>query len=164
MSASPGPRPSPESTVVALDADAAGEVLTLRRAAFLAAGADHDDYTIPPLIEPLAAVHAELADPATLALGVREGGRLLASVSLRRVGEDVELSRFAVVPDRQGEGLGGRLLRAAESAFPDARTIRLATGEFSTANLAMYARAGYVETHRISVGRYHLVHLAKPLR
>ena len=84
MSASPGPRPSPDSTVVALDADAAGEVLTLRRAAFLAAGADHDDYTIPPLTEPLAAVHAELADPATLALGVREGGRLLASVSLRR--------------------------------------------------------------------------------
>ncbi len=151
--------------VLDLDADAAGEVLTLRRAAFLAAGAEHDDYAIPPLVEPLDAVRAELTDPASRTLGVREGGRLLASVTLRPLGGGaVELIRFAVVPDRQGEGLGSHLLRAAEAAFPAARAIRLATGEHSIATLTLYERNGYVRTGRTPVGGYDLIHLAKTLR
>jgi GNAT superfamily N-acetyltransferase len=43
------------------------------------------------------------------------------------------------------------------------REIRLFTGAGSAANLRLYTRHGYRETHREPVGTLELVHLAKPL-
>jgi GNAT superfamily N-acetyltransferase len=145
--------------------DDAGELLTLQRAAYVSEALRHDDLRLPPLLETLAELRAELADPAVIVLGVRDGGRLVAAVRLRALGEGrVALGRLTVAPDRQGAGLGTALLRAAEEAWPGTVAVELFTGELSEPNLRLYRREGYVETHRTPVGRYALVHLTKTVR
>ncbi|GLY64378.1 GCN5 family acetyltransferase [Amycolatopsis taiwanensis] len=141
----------------------AGEVLTLQRAAYVTEALSHNDLALPALTQTLDELRAELADPSCVTWGVRESGRLVASVRVRRVDAVVaEIRRLAVVPDRQGNGLGSALLATAEQRLPsEITTVRLFTGEHSEANLRLYSRLGYRETHRTSNGAYQLVHLAK---
>jgi GNAT superfamily N-acetyltransferase len=76
------------------------------------------------------------------------------------------LDNIAVRPDAQGRGYGRTLLAFAEQAARDAGydVIRLYTNEAMTENIAMYARIGYVETHRIEEKGFRRVYMAKPLR
>lgn len=108
-------------------------------------------------------LRAELADSRTTAWGIRERGRLVASIRVRLADPaTAEIGRLMVAPDRQGNGLGTALLLATEGLLPDEVTvIRLFTGEHSHANLRLYQRLGYRETGRTSAGSYDLVHLAK---
>jgi GNAT superfamily N-acetyltransferase len=143
----------------------AGEVLTLQRAAYVTEAQLHDDLSLPALHQSPADLATELADPAVLALGVRDGGgRLLAAVRARVDGAVAHVGRLSVVPDRQGQGLGSGLLTELEDALPAAvAELRLFTGERSAANLRLYARLGYRETGRTPTpAGYALVHLAKP--
>jgi ribosomal protein S18 acetylase RimI-like enzyme len=143
----------------------AGEVLTVQRAAYVTEAQLHDDLALPALRQSVEELTAELADPAVLALGVRDdGGRLLAAVRARVDGTVAHVGRLSVVPDRQGQGLGSGLLTELEDALPAAVTeLRLFTGERSAANLRLYARLGYRETGRTPTpAGYALVHLAKP--
>lgn len=155
-------------TFVWLGVDDAGEVLTLQRAAYVTEARDHDDLDLPPLRQSLADLEAELADPQVLAAGWRNGtGRLLAAVRVRIAAGDpvvAHVSRLAVVPDWQGRRLGSRLLAEIETHLPaEASQLRLFTGEYSHANLRLYARHGYLESHREPTGAgYALVHLHKP--
>lgn len=138
----------------------AGEVLTLQRASYVTQAQLHDDVRLPPLTQTLAEVHAELTDPGVTALGIRERGRLVAAVRLRDVGAGrLALGRLIVAPDRQGSGLGTRLLREAETAVPGTTVIDLFTGHRSEANLRLYRREGYLETGRGD----GLVHLSKAI-
>jgi ribosomal protein S18 acetylase RimI-like enzyme len=140
----------------------AGEILTLQRAAYVTEAQAHDDLGMPPLTQTLDQLRGELADPACVAWGVRENGRLVASVRVRLGDVVAEIGRLVVAPDQQGNGLGTALLRASEAALPDGiPTVRLFTGERSLANLRLYTRLGYEETERTPAGNYQLVHLAK---
>lgn len=141
----------------------AGEILTLQRAAYLSEARLHGDYSIPALTQTLAELEAELADASVIALGIRSGGRLVASVRLRVRGTTAELGRLTVVPDLQGRGLGTRLLAAVDGALPaQVERIELFTGEKSTANIRLYERMGYVEDRRASAGAYDMVFLSRP--
>jgi GNAT superfamily N-acetyltransferase len=143
----------------------AGELLTLQRAAYVTEAQLHGDVRLPPLTQTLPELRAELADPAVVALGVRQAGRLVAAVRVRTLGDGlVALGRLAVAPDRQGHGLGSLLLSASETAVPGTRRIELFTGELSAANLRLYRRFGYVETHRTRAGTHDLVFLVKDLQ
>lgn len=153
------------ATPVWLRVEDAGELLTLQRAAYVTEAQLHDDVRLPPLTQTLDELRIELTDPTVTALGVRERGRLIASVRLRDLGNGrVMLGRLTVAPDRQGEGLGTVLLRASETAVPGTRAIELFTGELSEANLRLYRREGYVETHRTPAGSHQVVHLTRTLR
>ena len=151
--------------ITVLHAEDAGELLTLQRAAYVTEAQAHDDPNLPPLLETLAEVRADLRSDATTVLGIRDGGRLVATVRLRHdpaAPETAEIARLAVAPDRQGEGLGTRLLVAAEQhARPGVTTLALFTGEHSHGNLRLYERYGYVETHRTPAGTHQLVHMRK---
>src|SRR5258707_4551831 len=66
------------------------------------------------------------------------------------------LDNIAVRPDRQGQGLGRRLIAFAEE---QARRlghseVRLYTHEKMTENIALYTRLGFVETGRGQPSRY----------
>lgn len=151
-----------------LGVDDAGEVLTVQRAAYVTEAQAHDDVGLPPLQQTLPELAAELADPAVLALGWRDtNGRLVAAARAHVSGANpdiAKISRLTVAPDRQGQGLGTRLLAAIEAELPaDVTELRLFTGERSEGNLRLYASAGYTETGREPTGAgYSLVHLSKP--
>ncbi len=104
-----------------------------------------------------ARLHPALAGPAA-AWGLRRGPRLVAAVRLRDLGHgSVDLGRLMVAPDLQGQGLGSRLLLRSEALVPaGTREIHLFTGERSEANLRLYRRHGYVETHRTPAGGHDL--------
>lgn len=146
-----------------LGVEDAGEILTLQRAAYVPEAQAHADLAMPPLTQTLDQLRAELAGPLTTAWGIREHGRLVASVRVRLTDPDTaEIGRLVVAPDRQGNGLGTALLLAAEARLPrEVMVFRLFTGEHSHANLRLYQRLGYRETGRTPVGSYHLVYLAK---
>lgn len=150
-------------TIIELGLQDAGEILTLQRAAYITEAAAHQDFSLPPLTQTLAELQEELSDPAITALGIREHGRLIGAVRLRRRAEVIELGRLIVAPDRQGQGLGTRLLHHAEAVFPHAREIRLFTGEHSAANIRLYKRLGYRENGSTLAGTYRLLHFVKPL-
>jgi len=61
------------------------------------------------------------------------------------------IDNIAVDPARQGQGLGRRLLdhAAREARRRHLPAVELYTNAAMTENLAMYARMGFVETHRV---------------
>jgi ribosomal protein S18 acetylase RimI-like enzyme len=75
------------------------------------------------------------------------------------------LDNVAVRPDRQGQGIGRRLIAFAES---EARRLgyselRLYTHETMTGNIALYTRLGFRETGRGREAGYDRVFMAKRL-
>jgi ribosomal protein S18 acetylase RimI-like enzyme len=141
---------------------AAGELLTLQRAAYVTEAQLYDDVRLPALVQTVDELADELAQSACLA--ALTGSRLVGAVRTRERDGVLHVGRLAVVPDLQGRGIGTRLLRAAEqsTALPRAT---LVTGARSDANLRLYRRSGYVETarHQVRPG-LELVHLAEELR
>ena len=156
--------PTPALPIIVLGGEDAGEILTLQRAAYVTEAQAHADPGLPPLLQTL----AELASADVTALGIRDRGRLVATVRLRHDPADArsaEVARLAVAPDRQGEGLGTRLLVEIERhARPGVTSLALFTGDRSHRNLRLYARHGYVETHRTPAGTHRLVHMRKARR
>jgi ribosomal protein S18 acetylase RimI-like enzyme len=61
------------------------------------------------------------------------------------------IDNVAVDPAQQGKGLGRQLIRhaVAEATRHRPSAIRLYTNAAMTENLSMYARMGFVETHRV---------------
>jgi tRNA (guanine37-N1)-methyltransferase len=135
----------------------AGELLTLQRAAYLSEGRLHDSYDFPPLTDDLTAVEEIIA--STTCLVARRAGRLVGSVFGQPYGEDGWfIGRLMVAPDRQGGGLGRRLLELIEDAAP-AGTVRsvLVTGAYSASNQAFYRRHGYRVTAEETRGSVPIV-------
>lgn len=123
----------------------AGELLTLQRAAWVSEAIEGDTLAIPALHEGLADVVCQLADAALTIWGLREDGRLIATVriSARSPGV-ILLGRLAVVPDLVGQGLGGAMLRLAEARIPPGTArVELVTGIHSLANHRFYGARGY---------------------
>ena len=150
-----------------LGVDDAGEVLTLQRAAYVTEAQAHNDLNLPPLRQPLAELVAELADPRVFVAGWRDhAGRLVAAVRVHTASAAgvAKVCRLVVVPDRQGQGLGSRLLSEVERRLPrHIEELRLFTGERSAGNLRLYTRLGYTEIGREPTpAGYALVHLRKP--
>ena len=131
----------------------AGEVLTLQRAAYVGEAMIYDQF-LPPLYETLDEVTQVLTSDVDV-LGIRDAGRLIGTV---RIKPDGEIARLAVAPDRQHEGLGTRLLEAAI----ERGGTWLFTGDRSEANLRLYRRHGFEETHREPVPGHELVYLRRP--
>ena len=136
-----------------LSARDAGEVLTLQRAAYVGEAMLYDQF-LPPLFETLDEVADVLASDVTV-LGLRDGPRLIGTV---RIKPDGEIARLAVAPDRQHEGLGTRLLAAAI----ERGGTWLFTGDRSEANLRLYRRHGFEETHREPAPGHDLIFLKRP--
>jgi ribosomal protein S18 acetylase RimI-like enzyme len=79
--------------------------------------------------------------------------------------DDLLVENVAVDPGSQGRGVGRALLAHAEDfAREHGRDVlRLYTHEKMAANLALYARLGYVEEERATVDRFNRVFLVKRL-
>jgi GNAT superfamily N-acetyltransferase len=145
-----------------LQPDAAGELLTLQRAAYVPEVQLYDDVRLPALVQTLDELADELSRSSCLA--ARAGSRLVGAVRAHERDGVLHVGRLIVAPDLQGRGIGTRLLLAAERTTRLARATLL-TGARSTANLRLYRRHGYVDAHRETMRPgLELVHLVKELR
>ena len=152
----------PTVDLTPLPPGAAGELLTLQRAAYVTEAQLYDDVRLPALVQTLDELVGELA--VSTCLAALAGTRLVGAVRARERDGVLHVGRLVVAPDLQGHGIGTRLLLATEQATALPRSA-LFTGARSLANLRLYHRHGYVESHRERVrAGLDLVHLAKELR
>lgn len=152
-----------EPVIEPLTLDDAGELLTLQRAAYVTEAQLYGDPSLPPLVQTLPEIMAELAEH--LGHKATRASRMIGAVRSRIDGDTLNIGRLTVAPDVQGMGLGTALLTAAEGdAGPGVTSAALFTGHLSAANLRLYERLGYVEERREEIDEgLTLVHLRKPL-
>jgi GNAT superfamily N-acetyltransferase len=142
----------------------AGEVLTVQRAAYVTEAQRYRAPDIPPLVETLEELRADLAAPGVVARAAWLGPRLVGSVRGRVDGAAMEVARLTVAPDLQGRGLGRALLEAVHAAAPaGVGVFWLVTGARSDDNLRLYAAAGYRPAGRVvDPAEVELVRLERP--
>jgi ribosomal protein S18 acetylase RimI-like enzyme len=128
----------------------AGEALTVQYAAYLSEGRRYATTEIPPLVETVEELAADLRHPDVVGFAAWLGPRLVGSVRLRGVGGPgpVAFVRYSVAPDVQGRGIGSALIDTAHAVLPAGTTSWLVTGVDSAENLALYRRRGYAERGR----------------
>lgn len=145
------------------DADA-GELLTLRRAAFVTEAQLYGDPNIPPLTQTLSDLHADLARESIVTLGAWLGHRLVGSVRVEIEDGKATLGRLAVAPDMQGRGIGTQMLMEILPYLPDQTSeIWVFTGKDSKQNLAMYTSHGYEEQYDKAAGDLTYTYLRRIL-
>ena len=155
---------TPEVRIDIVGDDAAGELLTVRRAAFVSEAQLYDDPNIPPLTQTLEELRADLANPEVVTLGAWIGHRLVGSIRVGVEGTKATLGRLAVVPDLQGKGIGTQLLLAVPGHLrPDTSEVWVFTGQDSLQNLAMYAKHGYEHQYDQAAGDLTYAYLRKIL-
>ncbi|MEV4115580.1 GNAT family N-acetyltransferase [Nonomuraea sp. NPDC049695] len=138
----------------------AGEILTVQRAAYVSEAQLYGDPYIPPLVESLEQVRKVIE--SAVVLKALDAGRIVGAVRGQVSGTTCLVGRLVVAPDRQGQGLGTALLTALHEAVPQAEAFDLYTGHLSEANLKLYRRLGYRETHRERMDDHlTLVHLRR---
>ena len=124
--------------------DEAGELLTVRRAAFVTEAQLYGDPNLPALTQSLTELVADINLPDVVTLGAWLGHRLVGSIRVELEAEKANLGRLAVVPDLQGRGIGTQLLMAVLQYLPEqTKEVWVFTGQDSKQNLAMYAKQGY---------------------
>lgn len=140
----------------------AGEIMTVQRAAYVSEAQLYDNTSLSALSEPLAEIRKSIA--ADEVLVAKMGSRIVGAVRGVRKDDECHVGRLVVAPDMQGRGIGAALLRAIEEhGGTGVRRFVLHTGDRSHANLDLYRKVGYTETHRVVVAEtLSLVYLAKP--
>jgi GNAT superfamily N-acetyltransferase len=142
----------------------AGEILTVQRAAYLVEAQLYGDPFISPLVESIDRIRRAISGDAVV-LKAQSAGRIVGAVRAQFSERTCLVGRLVVAPDRQGEGVGTRLMGALEDEVcgrVDACV--LFTGHLSDGNLRLYRRLGYAETHRERVAAHlMLVHMRKSL-
>ena len=105
-----------------------------------------------------------IADGAVSVVDAPDGA-IAALIVLLPQPDHLLLDNIAVRPDRQGSGIGRRLIAFAEG---EARRLgyaelRLYTNVTMTENIALYTRLGFIETGRSHQAGYDRVSMRKPL-
>ncbi|WP_327591139.1 GNAT family N-acetyltransferase [Nonomuraea sp. NBC_00507] len=139
----------------------AGEILTVQRAAYVSEAQLYGDPYILPLVESLEQLRKVIE--TAVVLKALDAGRIVGAVRGQLSGTTCVVGRLVVAPDRQGQGLGTALLSALHEELPEATAFDLFTGHLSEANLRLYRRLGYRETHRERMDDHlTMVHLRRP--
>lgn len=134
---------------VAIEPAAPGDVPTLLAVQKRAFQSEADLYQapdLPPMRETEADVMRALEESVVLKASF--DGRLIGSVRGQLDGAGAcYIGRLSVEPSWQGHGIGGRLMRAVEAAFPAVAKYTLITGETSP-SVRLYERLGYRTVRR----------------
>jgi GNAT superfamily N-acetyltransferase len=154
----------PDLDIRSVTLDDAGELLTLRRAAFVTEAQQYGDPHIPPLTQTLEELQEDLQRDGVITLGGWYGHRLVGSIRMLIEGPKATLGRFAVAPDLQGQGFGTQLLMAILPHLPEGiEEVWVFTGRDSVHNLALYAKHGYEHQHDQTAGDLTYAYLRKIL-
>jgi ribosomal protein S18 acetylase RimI-like enzyme len=122
----------------------AGELLTVRRAAFVSEAQLYNDPNIPALTQTLEELIDDLNSPDVVTVGAWDGRRLIGSIRVGIEGDKATIGRLAVAPDQQGQGIGTQLLFAVLAYLPETtKEVWVFTGQDSKHNIALYNKVGY---------------------
>src|SRR5690625_1161430 len=142
----------------------AGELLTVRRAAFVTEAQLYGDPHIPALTQTMEELRADLARPDVVTLGAWAGNRLVGSVRVGLEEGRALLGRLAVVPDLQKRGIGTRLLMSVLAYLPEGTNeVWVFTGQDSKQNLSLYAKQGFEHQYDQNAGELPYAYLRKIL-
>jgi GNAT superfamily N-acetyltransferase len=96
---------------------------------------------------------------------VEQDGTLLGALVIEDTPTGLMVDNVAVAPAAQGSGLGRALMAFAQAEAARRRHPRLwlYTHEKMVRNIALYARLGFVETHRAEQAGFARVFMAKPV-
>ena len=96
---------------------------------------------------------------------MEDGGEIIGALVLMDKEDGLLLDNVAVLPTRQGEGIGRRLIEQAESEARRLghRHLDLYTHQQMTENIAMYTRSGYEEIDRRIERGFPRVYMRKRL-
>jgi ribosomal protein S18 acetylase RimI-like enzyme len=119
----------------------AGQILALQKRAYESEARIYNDWNIPPLTQGLGGLVEEIEK--TTVLKATDGERIVGSVRATSKNGVCSIGRLIVEPERQGQGLGTKLLQAIEAAHPQANRFELFTGSRSEGNIRLYQRHGY---------------------
>ena len=162
MSAADAERGAEDIAISPISVADAGEVLTIQRAAFVSEAIIYGSVDMPPLVQTLDELEAELGGSDGWV--ARLDGRLVGAIRTRESDGLLLIGRIAIAPDMQGFGIGQALLEAAEQRSRSTEA-ELFTGSLSEANIRLYEHCGYTETERVDQGGgVQEVYLRKRLR
>jgi ribosomal protein S18 acetylase RimI-like enzyme len=140
--------------------DDAREILALQELAYQSEAELYDVWDIPPLTQTLAEMERDLEQKH--ALKIVHETRIVGSVRAYQQDGTCHIGRLIVHPAHQNRGLGTRLMREIEAAYPHAERYQLFTGHKSARNLYLYGRLGYAEFRRETVSsKLTIVYLEK---
>lgn len=150
-----------ELRIEPVSVEEAGELLVLRRAAFVTEAQKYGDPNIPPLTQTLAELIADLRNPDVVTLGAWENHRLVGTLRVLLEGSKATLGRFAVAPDKQGKGVGTQLMHAMLPYLPEKISeVWVFTARDQVQNLAS-AADGYGQQEDETAGQLTRAYLRK---
>jgi ribosomal protein S18 acetylase RimI-like enzyme len=121
--------------------DDAPGILALQKLAYQSEARLYEDWNLPPLLQTLESLREEFA--ASVLFKALAEGEIVGSVRARIVDGVCHIGRLMVAPRQQGNGIGTRLMRHVEAAFPQAQRFELFTGGRSEGNIRLYERLGF---------------------
>lgn len=116
------------------------EILALQKSAFITQAEIYGDYSIPPLVQTLEDTINEAGK--SLILKAEKDGIIIGSVRGYKDNGTCYVGKLMVLHSYRNQGIGTRLLKAIEAAFPGCR-YELFTGYLSADNLRLYESLGY---------------------
>ena len=119
----------------------AEEILSLQKIAYVSEAKIIDDFTIPPLHQTIEEIQSEFRNQTFLKVELDDV--IIGSVRTFLEGKTCYIGKLIVHPKNQNNGIGKKLLQAAEKQFPDAERYELFTGQKSKRNLYIYEKNGY---------------------
>lgn len=132
-------------TLSALTAADAGELLTIRRAAYVSEAQRLKDPYIPELTQSLEEIVADLKTDGVVTIGTRATGRLVGSIRVAIDATRATISHLAVVPDRRSEGIGQQLLLAILDYLPPTvGEVAIQTGRDALAAVDLVGQSGSI--------------------
>jgi ribosomal protein S18 acetylase RimI-like enzyme len=121
----------------------AEEILRLQKLAFRSEAVFYNDFTIPPLVQTLDGMLADVKTKIVLKLTV--DGIIIGSVRGYVKDKTGYVGRLMVHPQFQNQGIGSQLMQAVEEKLKSAQAERyeLFTGDRSERTIRLYQKLGY---------------------
>ena len=138
-----------------------GQILKLQYLAYQSEAKLLDNFSIPPLKQTIEEVIGEY-EKGIFLKAIDEQESIIGSVRAYIENGTVYIGKLIVYPNRQGQGIGTKLLLTIEKECIAPR-YELFTSNRSIRNIELYERLGYVRFQEEIIGKLTLVYLEKEI-